>query len=63
MLDVRGTKGTSLSANQPEDQLNELGYYAVTRHPADVRVVLPEARTADALGLGSCHIGERFTVF
>ena len=47
---------------QTSDQLTELGYYAVTRHPADVRVVLPEARTADELGLGSCHIGERFTV-
>jgi len=45
-----------------QDQLNELGYYAVTRHPADTRVVLPEARDAQALGLGSCHIGERFTV-
>lgn len=45
-----------------QDQLNELGYYAVTRHPADARVVLPEARDAEALGLGSCHIGERFTV-
>ncbi len=50
----------SSTTNQP--QLNELGYYAVTRHPADVRVVLPEARAAEALGLGSCHIGERFTV-
>ena len=45
-----------------QDQLNELGYYAVTRHPADARVVLPEARDAEALGLGSCHIGERFTM-
>ncbi|SEL42779.1 TIGR03857 family LLM class F420-dependent oxidoreductase [Rhodococcus maanshanensis] len=44
------------------EQLNELGYYAVTRHPADARVVLPEARAAEELGLGSCHIGERFTV-
>lgn len=26
---------------------NELGYYAVTRHPADARVVPPEARDAD----------------
>ncbi|WP_441963004.1 TIGR03857 family LLM class F420-dependent oxidoreductase [Mycolicibacterium houstonense] len=51
----------SRTDNQLE-QLNELGYYAVTRHPADVRVVLPEARAAEALGLGSCHIGERFTV-
>lgn len=51
-----------MSTNHPDDQLNELGYYAVTRHPADVRVVLPEARTAEGLGLGSCHIGERFTV-
>ncbi|MGV0811172.1 TIGR03857 family LLM class F420-dependent oxidoreductase [Mycolicibacterium boenickei] len=50
------------SAGDTTGQLNELGYYAVTRHPADVRVVLPEARTAEALGLGSCHIGERFTV-
>jgi 5,10-methylenetetrahydromethanopterin reductase len=33
-----------------QDQLNELGYYAVTRHPADARVVLPEARDAEALG-------------
>jgi probable F420-dependent oxidoreductase len=51
-----------LSAGQTDDQLNELGYYAVTRHPADVRVTLPEARAAEALGLGSCHIGERATV-
>jgi len=43
-------------------RLNELGYYAVNRHPADARVALPEARAAEALGLGSCHIGERFTV-
>ncbi|WKG04199.1 TIGR03857 family LLM class F420-dependent oxidoreductase [Mycolicibacterium sp. HK-90] len=50
------------TSSNPEDQLRELGYYAVTRHPADVRVVLPEARAAEALGLGSCHIGERFTV-
>ncbi|KAA1431367.1 TIGR03857 family LLM class F420-dependent oxidoreductase [Mycolicibacter arupensis] len=50
------------SASNAGLQLNELGYYAVTRHPADARVVLPEARTAEALGLGSCHIGERFTV-
>lgn len=50
------------SAADTDIQLNELGYYAVTRHPADARVVLPEAREADALGLGSCHIGERFTV-
>ncbi|BBY35458.1 LLM class F420-dependent oxidoreductase [Mycolicibacter minnesotensis] len=52
----------SLSAASADYQLNELGYYAVTRHPADARVVLPEARAAEALGLGSCHIGERFTV-
>ncbi|MFC9788316.1 TIGR03857 family LLM class F420-dependent oxidoreductase [Rhodococcus sp. NPDC127528] len=44
------------------EQLNELGYYAVTRHPADARVLLPEARAAEELGLGSCHVGERFTV-
>lgn len=50
------------AAGNPGFQLNELGYYAVTRHPADVRVVLPEARAAEELGLGSCHIGERFTV-
>jgi 5,10-methylenetetrahydromethanopterin reductase len=43
-------------------RLNELGYYAVNRHPADARVVFPEARAAEELGLGSCHIGERFTV-
>lgn len=50
------------STGNTDVQLNELGYYAVTRHPADARVVLPEARAAEALGLGSCHIGERFTV-
>lgn len=50
------------SAAGTDVQLTELGYYAVTRHPADARVVLPEARAAEALGLGSCHIGERFTV-
>lgn len=50
------------TAGHTDGQLNELGYYAVTRHPADVRVALPEARAAETLGLGSCHIGERFTV-
>lgn len=44
------------------EQLNELGYYAVTRHPADAKVLIPEARAAEELGLGSCHVGERFTV-
>ncbi|OYD71591.1 putative F420-dependent oxidoreductase [Rhodococcus sp. OK302] len=44
------------------DQLNELGYYAVTRHPADAKVIFAEAREAEALGLGACHVGERFTV-
>ncbi|MGW6378982.1 TIGR03857 family LLM class F420-dependent oxidoreductase [Rhodococcus sp. NPDC055112] len=44
------------------EQLNELGYYAVTRHPADARVLFSEARAAEELGLGSCHVGERFTV-
>jgi 5,10-methylenetetrahydromethanopterin reductase len=44
------------------DQLNELAYYAVTHHPADARRVFPEATDAEALGLGSCMISERFTV-
>ena len=44
------------------DQLNELAYYAVTHHPADARKVFPEATDAEALGLGSCMISERFTV-
>ncbi|UDY24996.1 TIGR03857 family LLM class F420-dependent oxidoreductase [Nocardioides sp. Kera G14] len=44
------------------EQLNELGYYCVTRHPADARVLFPEARKAEELGLGAVHIGERFTV-
>lgn len=44
------------------EQRNELGYYAVTRHPADAKVVFAEARTAEELGLGACHVGERFTV-
>jgi probable F420-dependent oxidoreductase len=44
------------------EQLNELAYYAVTHHPADARVVFPEATTAEELGLGSCMISERFTV-
>jgi 5,10-methylenetetrahydromethanopterin reductase len=48
--------------NRTTDQLNELGYYAVTRHPADAKVVFTEARDAEELGLGSCHVGERFTV-
>lgn len=43
-------------------QLDELGYYAVTHHPADARALLPEATSAEELGLGSCHISERFTV-
>lgn len=44
------------------EQLNELAYYCVTRHPADARVLVPEARTAEEIGLGSCMIGERMTV-
>lgn len=44
------------------EQLNELAYYCITRHPADARVLLPEARTAEEIGLGSCMIGERMTV-
>ncbi|HTM85870.1 MAG TPA: TIGR03857 family LLM class F420-dependent oxidoreductase [Mycobacterium sp.] len=48
--------------NAVSDQLNELGYYAVTRHPADAKVVFTEARAAEELGLGACHVGERFTV-
>lgn len=44
------------------EQLNELAYYCITRHPADARVLLPEARDAERIGLGSCMIGERMTV-
>ncbi len=44
------------------EQLNELAYYCITRHPADARVLFPEARAAEELGLGSCMIGERMTV-
>lgn len=50
-------------SNPPaRDQLNELAYYAVTHHPADARVLFPEATAAEGLGLGSCMISERFTV-
>lgn len=44
------------------EQLNELAYYAVTHHPADARKVFSEAVDAEAMGLGSCMISERFTV-
>jgi 5,10-methylenetetrahydromethanopterin reductase len=44
------------------EQLNEIAYYAVTHHPADARKVFTEATDAEGLGLGSCHISERFTV-
>jgi probable F420-dependent oxidoreductase len=44
------------------EQLNELGYYAVTHHPADARKIFSEATDAEGLALGSCHISERFTV-
>lgn len=47
---------------QASDQLNELAYYAITHHPADARKVFPEAIDAEALGLGSAMISERFTV-
>lgn len=46
----------------PPEQLAELAYYAVTHHPADARKVFTEATDAEALGLGSCMISERFTV-
>ena len=45
-----------------DDQLNELAYYAMTRHPADAGKLFPEATSAETLGLGSCLISERFTV-
>lgn len=44
------------------EQLNELAYYAVTHHPAEARKLFSEATAAEELGLGSCHISERFTV-
>ncbi len=44
------------------EQLDELAYYAVTRHPADARKIFSEATDAEEMGLGSCMISERFTV-
>ena len=44
------------------EQLTELAYYAVTHHPADARKIFTEATDAEAMGLGSCMISERFTV-
>lgn len=46
----------------PNEQLNEIAYYAVTHHPANALKVFSEATDAEKLGLGSCMISERFTV-
>jgi 5,10-methylenetetrahydromethanopterin reductase len=42
--------------------LPELGFYGLAGHVTDPAVLLDECRQAEALGLGSCFISERFNV-
>lgn len=44
------------------DQLVELGFYALAGHTDRPRDALEEARRAEALGLGSAFVSERFNV-
>jgi len=44
------------------DRLNELAFYTLAGAPATPRVLLDEVRDAEALGLGSTFISERFTI-
>ncbi len=44
------------------DQLTELGYYALSRHPVTPRELVGEARLADEIGLGTAFVSERFNV-
>ncbi len=44
------------------DQLTELGYYALSRHPVTPSDLAAEARFADEIGLGTAFVSERFNI-
>lgn len=44
------------------DQLNELAFYTLAGAPQSPRELLDEVRTAEAMGLGTAFISERFNV-
>ncbi|MCR5979415.1 TIGR03857 family LLM class F420-dependent oxidoreductase [Gordonia jinghuaiqii] len=44
------------------EQLTELGYYALSRHPVTPRELAGEARHAEDIGLGTAFVSERFNV-
>jgi probable F420-dependent oxidoreductase len=44
------------------DQMNELGFYTLAGAPKSPRDLIDEVREAEALGLGSAFISERFNV-
>ncbi|GAC67804.1 TIGR03857 family LLM class F420-dependent oxidoreductase [Gordonia soli] len=44
------------------EQLTELGYYALSRHPVTPSELVDEARVADRIGLGTAFVSERFNV-
>lgn len=44
------------------NQLNELGFYTLPGAPKSPRDLLKEVADAEALGLGSCFISERFNI-
>ena len=46
----------------PTEQLNELGFYTLPGAPKSPRDLLKEVADAEALGLGSCFISERFNI-
>ena len=44
------------------DELPELGFYALAGAPASPRAILAEVRDAEAMGLGTAFISERFDI-
>jgi probable F420-dependent oxidoreductase len=54
------TSATSSPGRTPEPTLSELGFYTLAGQPDSSRDLIDEVRTAEALGLGSVFISERF---
>lgn len=48
--------------HSPSEQLTELGYYALSRHPVTPAELVAEAQLADELGFGTAFVSERFNI-
>ena len=44
------------------ESMNELGFYTLAGQPESPRELIEEVRQAEAMGLGSCFISERFNI-